>query len=248
MYPMTDEGGQESLSPYHFSYNNPIRFNDPDGKFPDGCCSLSDVVDAVNTVTRSVVVVASAAANAWGTNQVGGIGRADVENMSGLTQGEKTLARAGQSIGDAASIVTGAAEVVVGGGGEIATLGGATPAAIPLVLHGASSAVLGAKNLLSSSTDNSGSSGARRKNRLPDRGEPNSTQTNKPGTTTKKYGPDGTVQKEFNKGHPGEKVPKNEQGDHVHDYKPNPNNKSGIGDRQPGREPKRNELKKDFNQ
>ncbi len=28
------EGGQESINPYHFSYNNPIRFSDPDGIFP----------------------------------------------------------------------------------------------------------------------------------------------------------------------------------------------------------------------
>ncbi|MGI8598085.1 MAG: RHS repeat-associated core domain-containing protein, partial [Chitinophagaceae bacterium] len=32
--PMTDEGGQERLSLYHFSYNNPVSFSDPDGKFP----------------------------------------------------------------------------------------------------------------------------------------------------------------------------------------------------------------------
>ncbi len=32
--PLTDEGEQERLSPYHFSYNNPIRYNDPDGKCP----------------------------------------------------------------------------------------------------------------------------------------------------------------------------------------------------------------------
>lgn len=32
--PMTDEGGQESWSPYHFGYNNPVTFSDPDGKIP----------------------------------------------------------------------------------------------------------------------------------------------------------------------------------------------------------------------
>lgn len=32
--PMTDEGGQESWSPYHFGYNNPVRYADPDGEFP----------------------------------------------------------------------------------------------------------------------------------------------------------------------------------------------------------------------
>lgn len=88
--------------------------------------------------------------------------------------------------------------------------------------------------------------GKRRKNRIPDKGEPNTTQTNKAGTTTKKYGPNGNVQKEFNKGHPGKNVPKKESSDHVHDYKPDPQNPSGRGKRMPGRAPKRNELKKDF--
>jgi RHS repeat-associated protein len=101
--------------------------------------------------------------------------------------------------------------------------------------------------------DNTGNSqvestGKRRQNRLDDTGQPNSTETNAPGTTTKKYGPDGNVQKEYNVGHtPPNKYPKNERKDHVHDYKPNPNNPSGRGDRQPGRPPKKNEIKKDFN-
>jgi RHS repeat-associated protein len=32
--PECESGEQRSLTPYHFSYNNPIRFSDPDGRFP----------------------------------------------------------------------------------------------------------------------------------------------------------------------------------------------------------------------
>jgi RHS repeat-associated protein len=41
------EDGQESLTPYHFSYNNPIRYSDANGKEAAGCCSISwqDVKD-----------------------------------------------------------------------------------------------------------------------------------------------------------------------------------------------------------
>jgi len=96
-----------------------------------------------------------------------------------------------------------------------------------------------------SNNNNNSGAGTRRKNRIGDKGQPNSTETNNSGTTTKKYGPDGNVQKEYNDGH-GSNAPKNEQGPHVHDYKPNPHNPTGRGERQPGRVPKRNELKKDF--
>jgi hypothetical protein len=44
------------------------------------------------------------------------------------------------------------------------------------------------------------------------------------------------------KGHP-----KMKENDHIHDYKPNPKNPSGSGEkRYPGRAPKKGELKKDF--
>ncbi len=87
--------------------------------------------------------------------------------------------------------------------------------------------------------------GKRRKNRIPDKGEPNSVSKNEPETTAKKYGKDGNVQKEYNKGH-GSHYPKNEQNDHIHDYKPNPHNPTGKGIRQPGRLPKKGELLRDF--
>ncbi|MEJ7738918.1 MAG: DUF6443 domain-containing protein [Chitinophagaceae bacterium] len=32
--PKSEEADQESWSPYHFSYNNPVRYNDPDGRLP----------------------------------------------------------------------------------------------------------------------------------------------------------------------------------------------------------------------
>ena len=88
--------------------------------------------------------------------------------------------------------------------------------------------------------------GKRRQNRLPDTGEPNTTETNEPGTTSKVYGPNGKVQKEHNKGHTGVNTPENEREDHVHDHKPKPNpNNPDATERQPGRKPKPNELEKD---
>jgi RHS repeat-associated protein len=99
-------------------------------------------------------------------------------------------------------------------------------------------------------TDENGRVNARGKNKtVPDTGTPNAVARNKPGTTYKKYGPDGVVQKEFNKGHNGMGTPKKEKVDHVHDHKPKPNrhpNDPQPTDRQRGRTPKKNELKRDF--
>jgi RHS repeat-associated protein len=88
--------------------------------------------------------------------------------------------------------------------------------------------------------------GASLKNRLPKEGIPNTVVTNKPGTTTKVYGPNGKEQKEHNKGHPEVHTPPNEKEDHVHDHKPNPNpGNPNKTDRQKGRKPKPNEKLKD---
>jgi hypothetical protein len=83
--------------------------------------------------------------------------------------------------------------------------------------------------------------GNRRKNRISDKGEPGTVAENPSGTTRKKYGENGSTEKEFNKGR-GPDAPKNEQNDHIHDYKPNPYNPSGRGERQPGRPPRPSDL------
>lgn len=77
-----------------------------------------------------------------------------------------------------------------------------------------------------------GKKGKRRKNRLPDKGEPNTVKWNQSGTTAKKYGKDAWVEKEFNKGHKGDKVPDVEKNDHIHDWKPNPHHPEGRSTRQ----------------
>jgi hypothetical protein len=86
-----------------------------------------------------------------------------------------------------------------------------------------------------------GTAKPRRRNELPDTGEPNTVVRNAPGTQVRRYGPDGKPQKDWNKGHDpsGGRTPKKEQEDHIHDWKPNPRNPKGTPTKQPGRSPPR---------
>jgi hypothetical protein len=52
--PLTDEGGQESLTPYQFSYNNPVRYNDPDGQCPN--CLIGALIGAAVDYATQVAV------------------------------------------------------------------------------------------------------------------------------------------------------------------------------------------------
>ncbi|MET7001558.1 RHS repeat domain-containing protein [Chitinophaga defluvii] len=222
--PWIEFGSQEILTPYQFSLNNPIRYNDPDGKCP---------------ICPVIPYIIEGAEIAWSAGRSAKAVQTVLNVMSELAGKGGDVRTPMQMVNPAPADNTVVAKDIpkdeLEKGPETIVLP-APPA------DGSADAPTSNNTDVSNNT----TEGTRRQHRLSDKGEPNSTQTNAPGTTTKKYGPDGNTQKEYNKGHPGKNVPKNERRDHVHDYKPDPRNPSGRGKRQPGRPPKKNEAKKDF--
>jgi RHS repeat-associated protein len=140
--PITE--GQEDFSPYHFSYDNPIRFSDPNGKEPDGCCG--GIIDDAIAFTAGTL-------NAIGSNAGGGALRGNPSDFGSSANS----AAAGQKLGDAISAVGGAVTAVgallSAGAAAVGTVGsgGATAIAVAPALAVAGAATLtavnGAKNL-----------------------------------------------------------------------------------------------------
>ena len=89
------------------------------------------------------------AANAWSSNQLLGVGRINAIKQ-GLTNSKGFAFQVGQKVGDAVSVVTGAIEMGAGGVAEVASLGWATPVAIPVAIHGTSAVGMGLYNLVNS--------------------------------------------------------------------------------------------------
>jgi RHS repeat-associated protein len=54
--PACEEGGQESWTPYHYVYNNPILRTDPDGRCPDGDCPDFTVAGLVENTVKDLAV------------------------------------------------------------------------------------------------------------------------------------------------------------------------------------------------
>ena len=244
-----DPRSQYTHEAYSYVWNNPITFNDPtgmegegaiNGKCPPDCPSG---VSAINTLLNGEAEAQ--------IKEVTLTGKAKSSDS-----GPGSLAMAALLISQADSPAPGPGDVIGAamliGAGVWWTVNQFTVPSTGYTTIGDPSA--GYRSLKTEDTaeedkDVNGvdvpEEGRRRKNRIPDKGEPNTVETNDPETTSKKYGPDGNVQKEYNKGH-GPRYPKNEQDDHIHDYKPNPHNPTGRGERQPGRPPKKGELLRDF--
>ncbi|GAA0563646.1 RHS repeat-associated protein [Chitinophaga japonensis] len=136
----------EAWSPYAFNYDNPVRYNDFLGDEPGGPGLLDKLGAAIVETGQQVLSATAGAVNAFVSDNLVGVGRIDVDN-TGLIGNNAIAYQVGQKIGDATAVYTGVIEDVTAGAGEVFSLGGATVVAVPVIVHGTTTIVMGIKNL-----------------------------------------------------------------------------------------------------
>jgi RHS repeat-associated protein len=178
--PTPDDGDQESLTPYHFSGNNPSTFNDPNGKCP-WCDEIKEGLKAA--VTATVATVAVAVDNVLGTNVTGSIANSGDVPTTQINNWNTAVTSANN-----ASVVVGTGATIVGGGiatGSAATTigSGGTTAIVtaPAFVVGVATAAVGAVV-----TANASKNLAEKKGLIRDQNAPPGTYDKKPSATKDK--------------------------------------------------------------
>lgn len=135
-----ETGGQEDFSPYHYSFDNPLLYSDPDGRAPECCKGLGDFLTGVGSALNDDI---------WGGNPV----QANPGHVQAYNNGRK--------LGHYLSATWGSVEIAIGGAGiagavavTAGTAGAATPAtavagtaSAGLVAHGGNTVMNAMDNL-----------------------------------------------------------------------------------------------------
>lgn len=159
MDPLTDD--YPHYTPYQYAGNEPIAnvdldgleqlssiFNDLQGVIVTSTKRVAKkTLNLLNQVALHTASLTAGAINAYTSNQLLGVGRADAVS-AGWTNSYGLAFQIGQKVGDAFSMITGAAEATGGVTGELASFGVATPIAIPLTAHGLTAGGLGLYHLI----------------------------------------------------------------------------------------------------
>ncbi|WP_158559413.1 DUF6443 domain-containing protein [Deminuibacter soli] len=166
----------EMWSPYASNYNNPVSYSDNLGDWPDWLDKAAQVGKKIISEGATGLL---GVANAYSSDNVGGVGRVDGSNLSG---GAGTAFRFGQKVGDVLALATGGVEALGGTLATVASGGTLSLASVTVALHGGLTGTVAVKNLINNNVHSEGASdqsaqqSSKSKNKPNESGTPNSSK------------------------------------------------------------------------